>query len=155
MTSAEQTQLETLQAAYDKALNAYNIELGDNYLATTGANYGGDYQGKPAAWWQEWKRASDASLATKKQIMLNAKTALDDYKAQLTQNAQNLLITTNPTQYLANQVEIEKAKAETEAAAKIAADKVNYAAGTTKYVIIAIVVVVVVGVVLYFKYRKK
>lgn len=155
MTSAETQQLSALQEAYDIALNNYNIELADNYKATVGASKGTDYNGQTAAWWQQWKKDSDASLATKKQIMLNAKAALDAYSAQLNQNAQNLLITTNPNQYLANQVEIEKAKAETEAAAKIAADKANYAAGTTKYVIIAIVVVVVLGVVLYFKYRKK
>lgn len=155
MTSQEQTQLNTLQAAYDAALNNYNIELSDNYKATVGASKGTDYNGQTAAWWQQWKADSDRSLATKKQIMDNAKLALDDYKALLNQSAQNLLITTNPTQYLKNQTEIEIGKAQAAASAKIAADKTNYAAKTTTYIIVAVVVVVIIGTVLYFKYRKK
>ena len=146
MTAAETQRLQELQDAYLKAQQVYNDEAKDNYLAHTGANAGGDYQGKSAAYWQQWARDSDASLAFKKGVMDRALSAYNDYQAQLNQAAQNAFAQNNPELYA--QTLQNKDKAEADAKAKVAeyaAQAANYASANSKYIIIGVVLILVIG----------
>jgi hypothetical protein len=149
MTSLESQKIQDLQADLKKAQDAYNTEKWQNDFGHNNINSGAPYV---YPWnneivpsyqtYQAWVVNSDASLATKKNIMEQAEKTYNDYKKTIEDRDKLQFAKDNPTIFK----DLE--------AAKIAA-QANYATNKTKYIAVAVVVVIVIGVFLFVRFRNK
>lgn len=151
MTTEQKQTLADLFNAYIKAKEAYDIEVGDNYIFRqnwiTASNYGGLVQNGDAKHWEEMMKASNESLTVKKGRMDRAYAAYETLQNDLSEADKAEFLAANPT--LGLQIQEAEIKAKTET------DKANFMSQRAKYIIVGIVVLVVVATVLYFKFRKK
>jgi hypothetical protein len=165
MTTEDSKKLSLLWDAYQKALEIYKIEKGDNYLATQGWSISGtqgSYQDKPHSWWAEWKQGSDASLKVKTELMEDSKAAYELFKKDVTAADQLAFQIANPQIAVQLQEQAIKGQNESKAielAAKNDALKTatnaNYADKANNTVLIVVIVVVVLVVVSFFIIRSR
>jgi hypothetical protein len=147
-TSAEQTELDRLQAAYNKALSDYTYaksmnETGHAYQAV--GNYTFPYSGQHTdeASFYAWLAQSDAGLANTSATYQAAKTQLDAYRQYL------------HDKYIVNNVEAQTqiVQSQINAQAEVLKNQDNkrFMQGTTKYLIVAgiVLMVIVASVIIY------
>lgn len=149
MTTEQQTKLADLQAKYEAAKKAYELELSDNNIghvnSAAGKSVYPNGQAEPDVnKFQQWLTTSDRLLVVKKQVMQSAADDINSYIDLLDKITQNEFATSNPALY----TDLVKNAQDKE--------KTLFAAKSTWYILggVILIVVVIAGIIIYKRYKK-